>query len=123
MCFAFIPWAAHTAPDRVRSLKKDGSGLQDNEYSDRVDAICTTLEDQFDGHPADLTIIRPNQNQVILSRQIASQEIWVASKSGGFHPHLDVNDIWQCLTTGEDLAALLSRAFTEQLSQSVTLVV
>jgi CyaY protein len=97
--------------------------LQDNEYSDRVDAIFTTLEDQFDGHPADLTIIRPNQNQVILSRQIASQEIWVASKSGGFHPHLDVNDIWQCLTTGEDLAALLSRAFTEQLSQSVTLVV
>jgi CyaY protein len=123
MCFAFIPWAAHTVPDRVRSLKKDGSGLQDNEYSDRVDAIFTTLEDQFDGHPADLTIIRPNQNQVILSRQIASQEIWVASKSGGFHPHLDVNDIWQCLTTGEDLAALLSRAFTEQLSQSVTLVV
>jgi len=123
MCFAFMPWAAHTVPDRVRSLKKDGSGLQDNEYSDRVDAIFTTLEDQFDGHPADLTIIRPNQNQVILSRQIASQEIWVASKSGGFHPHLDVNDIWQCLTTGEDLAALLSRAFTEQLSQSVTLVV
>jgi len=134
MCFAFIPWAAHTAPDRVRSLKKDGSGLQDNEYSDRVDAIFTTLEDQLDGHPADLdvevsgagsvmTIIRPNQNQVILSRQIANQEIWVASKSGGFHPHLDENDIWQCLTTGGDLAALLSRAFTEQLSQSVTLVV
>ncbi|MFT4720770.1 MAG: CyaY protein [Candidatus Azotimanducaceae bacterium] len=106
--------------------------MQDNEYSDRVDTIFTTLEDQLDEHPADLdvevsgsvmTIIFPNQSQVILSRQIANQEIWVAAKSGGFHLHLDVNDSWQCRTTGEDLAALLSRAFTEQLSESVTLVV
>jgi CyaY protein len=109
MCFAFILWAAHTARDRVRSLKKDGSGLQDNECNDRVDAICTTLEDQLDEHPADLdievsgsvmTIVFPNQSQLILSREIPNQEIWVAAKSGGFHLHLDVNDSRQCRTTG-----------------------
>jgi CyaY protein len=132
MCFAFIRWTAQTAPDRVWSLKKDGSGLPDNEYSDRVDTICTTLKDQLDEHPADLdvevsgsvmSIIFPNQSQVILSRQITNQKIWVAAKSGSFHLHRDVNDSWQCRTTGEDLAALLSGDLTEQLSESVTLVV
>ena len=106
--------------------------MQDNEYSDRVDTMFTTLKDQLDEHPADLdvevsgsvmSIIFPNQSQVILSRQIANQKIWVAAKSGGFHRHRDVNDSWQCRTTGEDLAALLSGDLTEQLSESVTLVV
>jgi CyaY protein len=106
--------------------------LQDNDYNNRVDAIFATLEDQFDEQPADLdvevsgpvmTIIFPNQSQVILSRQRANQEIWVAAKSGGFHLHLDANGSWLCRTTGEDLATLLNRAFTEQLGEPVTLVV
>lgn len=104
--------------------------MQDNEYNDRVDAIFTTLEDQFDEQPADLdvevsgpvmTIIFPNQSQVILSRQVATQEIWVAAKSGGFHLHLDENDSWLCRTTDEDLVTLLNRAFTEQLGESINL--
>jgi CyaY protein len=110
----------------------DGNGLQDNEYNDRVDVIFTILEDQFDEQPADLdvevsgpvmTIIFPNQSQVILSRQVATREIWVAAKSGGFHLQLDANDSWLCQTTGEDLASLLNRAFTEQLGQPLNLVV
>jgi CyaY protein len=106
--------------------------LQDNEYNDRVDAIFTTLEDQFDEQAADLdvevsgpvmTIIFPNLSQIILSRQVATQEIWVAAKSGGFHLHLDADDSWLCRTTGEDLVTLLNRAFTEQLGEPVVLVV
>jgi hypothetical protein len=79
--FAFILLHQNKKPDWVRQESKGGSGLQDSEYNDRVDEIFATLEDQLDEQPADLdvevsgpvmTIIFPNQNQIILSRQVAN---------------------------------------------------
>lgn len=103
--------------------------MGESEFNDLVDEIFDNLEDQIDELPADIdvdaagsvmTVIFPNASQVILSRQIATLEIWVAARSGGFHLARSGDD-WVCSTTQESLAQLLSRVFTEQLGESVSL--
>ncbi|MFI2810884.1 MULTISPECIES: iron donor protein CyaY [Microbulbifer] len=78
---------------------------------ERADAVLTlTLED--------------NGSQVILSRQTANQELWVAARSGGFHLSFDnagTGPVWKCTTTGEDLPTLLDRVLTEQQGEPVSL--
>ncbi|WP_226704606.1 iron donor protein CyaY [Microbulbifer elongatus] len=74
---------------------------------ERADSVMTiTLED--------------NGTQVILSRQSAVQELWVAARSGGYHLSFQ-NPGWKCSTTGEDLPTLLDRVLTEQQGSSVSL--
>jgi CyaY protein len=86
------------------------SGEWDIDY-ERADAVLTlTLED--------------NGSQVILSRQSASQQLWVAARSGGYHLSFDNSGAkpgWKCATTGEHLPALLDRVLTEQLGEPVSL--
>lgn len=74
---------------------------------ERADAVLTlTLED--------------NGSQVILSRQTANCELWVAARSGGYHLSFE-NPGWKCTTTGEDLPTLLDRVLTEQQGEPVSL--
>jgi len=81
--------------------------LLESEYNDLIDDIYNRIEDQVDELTQDLdvdssgsvlTITFPNSSQVILSRQVATHEIWVAAKSGGFHLHLTEGQ-WVCRTT------------------------
>ncbi|MDA0977422.1 MAG: iron donor protein CyaY, partial [Proteobacteria bacterium] len=61
-------------------------------------------------------------SQIIFSRQGASREIWVAARSGGFHLRQEADDedaSWRCGTTGESLAELVNRVFTEQSGEPV----
>ena len=61
----------------------------------------------------DLHVTFGNGSKVIVNRQAATGEIWVAARSGGFHcAHRDGS--WVCNTTGETLPALLSRVCSEQ---------
>lgn len=74
---------------------------------ERADAVLTlTLED--------------NGSQVILSRQSANRELWVAAKSGGYHLVFE-SPGWKCTTSGEDLPALLDRVLAEQQGEPVSL--
>lgn len=59
-------------------------------------------------------------SQVIVSRQLAMQQIWVAAKSGGFHCDWDGQQ-WQCTTTSESLLDLLNRVLSEQSTQAIEL--
>lgn len=78
---------------------------------ERADAVLTlTLED--------------NGSQVILSRQSANRELWVAARSGGYHLSFDNSGGragWKCTTTGEDLPTLLDRVLSEQMGEPVSL--
>ena len=65
-----------------------------------------------------LTITFEDGSSVILSRQIATREVWVAARSGGFHLAM-VDGQWHCGTTDEDLGVLLDRVFTEHAGESV----
>lgn len=102
--------------------------MQDREYEERVDDLFDAIEDEIDELEADidvdssagmLTIEFPNGSSVILSRQIANHEVWIAAKSGGYHLAFD-DDQWFCRTSEENLPKLLDRVFTEQLGKTVS---
>ena len=104
--------------------------MDDREFNRQADELFLTVEDRIDELELDvdidssgsvLTISMEDGSQIILSRQPASHEIWVAARSGGFHLR-DVDGTWQCGTTGEDLATLLNRVFTEQVGEPVELL-
>jgi len=105
--------------------------MDDRAFEDRIDALFGEIEDciddmeQADDREIDidttagmLTIDLADSGSIIVSRQIANHEVWIAAKSGGYHLSLD-GEYWHCRTTGEELGALLDRVFTEQLGESI----
>lgn len=78
------------------------------------------LEMDYENSGGVLTIfMEESSSQVIISRQAATQQIWVAAKSGGFHCIYDNAD-WICTKTNESIQALLSRTCSEQSSRPIT---
>lgn len=61
-----------------------------------------------------------NASVIVVNKQAAAQEIWVAAKSGGFHFRWD-GQAWQDTRSGEELFAALSRFASEQSGQAVVL--
>lgn len=101
--------------------------MDDVEFQDTVDAVFERIEDQIDERELDvdidssggvLTFTMNNGSSVILSRQIANHEIWVAARSGGFHLRFRDGD-WFCETVNETLDQLLNRVFTEQAGETL----
>ena len=61
-----------------------------------------------------------NGSKIIINKQAAAQEIWVAAKSGGYHFRWD-GSAWHDTRNGEELFAALSRFASEQASGDITL--
>lgn len=87
--------------------------MNENEFNDLVDETLTAIEDGADNCDADidcefaggiLTLKFEDGSAMIFSRQSATQELWLAAKSGGFHFVWQGSD-WHCSKTGETLAA------------------
>ncbi|HET8729589.1 MAG TPA: iron donor protein CyaY [Moraxellaceae bacterium] len=103
--------------------------MNDTEFNALVDTTLIAVEDAVEALDLDidletsggiLTLTFPNGSKVIINRQGATREIWVAARSGGFHCGRAGED-WRCNTTGENLPALLSRVCSEQSGQAVQL--
>jgi CyaY protein len=103
--------------------------MNESEFNEAVDATLLAIEDALDAQDADidvetsagiLTLTFGNGSKVIVNRQAATGEIWVAARSGGFHCGRDGNG-WRCNTTGETLPDLLSRVCGEQAGATVSL--
>ncbi|MBO6557625.1 MAG: iron donor protein CyaY [Pseudomonadales bacterium] len=101
--------------------------MDDSQFQELVDDEFVRIEDRIDELALDadidtagdvLSITLETGGSIILSRQIANHEIWVAAKSGGFHLARD-GDRWWCATTNEDLDTLINRVFTEQAGTSL----
>lgn len=99
----------------------------ESDFQDLVDGIYLQIEDQIEDSGADLdfevgggvmTITCENDgSKIILSRQPATSEIWVAARSGGYH-FKSSGDDWVC-ATGENLAGLLQRVLLEQSQEEI----
>ena len=101
--------------------------MDDSQFQEIVDDEFVRIEDRVDELELDidvnasggvLTFTLDSGSSVILSRQIASHEIWVAAKSGGFHLKR-AGDGWRCDNTNESLEQLLNRVFMEQAGASL----
>jgi CyaY protein len=69
--------------------------------------------------PADgiLEIEFADGSKMVINRQSAAREIWVAARSGGFHFRLD-GDRWVDTRSGEDLWDALGRLISAQSGQA-----
>jgi CyaY protein len=113
------------------------ANMNEVEFDQCCDDVMLAIEEAIDlsGEDIDYEIsagvltltIEANGSKVIVSRQPALCQIWVAAKSGGYYfNRTDSNGSdsnnndrnkgsdWVCTTTGESLGELLQRVCSEQ---------
>jgi CyaY protein len=102
--------------------------MTESEYSHLADAVMQRLEAALDATDLDyeqaaggvLEIEFENGSKMVVNRQAAAQEIWVAAKSGGFHYRWD-GAAWVDTRSGEELFTALSRLASAQAGEAVVL--
>ncbi len=97
--------------------------MNETEFNELADELMLSIEEAIEDSGADidyentagvLTLtIEANGTKVIISRQPAMAQMWVAAKSGGYYFNLSGDD-WVCTATSETLQALLGRVCEEQ---------
>lgn len=100
--------------------------MTDSEYMDHAELLLKTVEAHCDRiNDADLadidnqrtggmvTLVFPNQSQIVINLQKPLQEVWLAARSGGFHYKFDGQQWMDTKGQGEFFASL-SRFVSEQ---------
>jgi len=109
--------------------------VEESEFNQKVDDILNHIEDALENCDADLdwdlvggilTIecgddAKFSGSQIIVNRQTPTQQIWVASRAGGFHFDFNADqDLW---LQGElELFALLNQSLSEQTGDDVKIL-
>lgn len=89
----------------------------------RIEHALEAVDDDLDFELAPGGILEvefENGSKIIINKQSATQEIWVAAKSGGYHYRWD-GAAWRDTRGGEELFAALSRFASEQAGSDITL--
>lgn len=101
--------------------------MTETQFKEFVEDIIIQIEDALEELDSDidyessdgmLTIIMENKSQIIINRQTAALQLWLAAKSGGYH--FDYSEIsvgnkdWYDDRSGESFLAILNRCLTEQ---------
>lgn len=102
--------------------------MTESEYVRLADELFDTLEHQFEAADLDyemapggiLEIEFDDDSKIVINRQPAMKEIWVAAKSGGFHFRFE-NGAWRDTRGGSELFAALSAMASGQAGRPVTL--
>lgn len=97
--------------------------MDEGEYHRLADAVMQRIEAGLDAAAGDLDyelaaggvleITCANGSRIVVNRQAAAREIWVAARAGGFHYRWD-GAHWRDTRTGEELFAALERLLAEQ---------
>ncbi len=90
--------------------------MDEREYQQKADAALAQIETRLEEADVDfefaaggiLEIDLDDGSQIIVNKQSAVQEIWVAAKSGGFHYRWDGTS-WVDTRSGEDLQVVMAR--------------
>ncbi len=102
--------------------------LDESKYHQLVDLLQQKVEELLDETDFDidmangiLTIDFEEGGKVILSRQPALSQLWVAAKSGGYHLVYDESiATWVVLNSQESLGTLLTRLVLEQSGEKLS---
>ncbi|OUR98034.1 iron donor protein CyaY [Gammaproteobacteria bacterium 42_54_T18] len=103
--------------------------MNESEFNQQIDDLLIEIEDAIEESGIDidyetvagiLTLDFENGSQVIINRQVAMRQLWVAAKSGGFHLEW-VDEQWVASTTKEVMPTLIDRVCAEQSGESVSL--
>ncbi|MDP2832291.1 MAG: iron donor protein CyaY [Pseudomonadota bacterium] len=102
--------------------------MTESEYTHLADATLNRLEATLDAAEVDyeragggvLELEFDDGSMIVVNKQAAAQEIWVAAKSGGFHYRWDAG-AWRDTRGGEELFAALARLASAQAGEPVEL--
>lgn len=104
--------------------------MNEHEFNELSEAVLTRIEAGLERSAADLDfeliddrvleIELPDRSKVIVTRNEAVREIWVAARSGGFHYRWD-GQVWRDTRSGEELFGALSRLLSSQTGEDVPL--
>jgi CyaY protein len=104
--------------------------MTESEYTLLADATLRRLEHAIEQAAGDfdyefsaggiLEIEFADGSVIVVNKQAAAQEIWVAAKSGGFHFRWD-GSVWRDTRSDEELFAALSRFASAQSGAPVSL--
>ncbi|WP_415904947.1 iron donor protein CyaY [Neptuniibacter sp. QD48_55] len=104
--------------------------MTESEFNDLVDETLEQIEEVLDDAETDidvqfgggiLTIICENRTQLIFTRQAPVKQLWLATKSGGFHFDYDENlNSWVLDSDGQKLEDFFGKAFAEQAGETLT---
>jgi len=102
--------------------------MTESEYTHLADATLNRLEATLDAAEVDyeragggvLELEFDDGSMIVVNKQAAAQEIWVAAKSGGFHYRWD-GVAWRDTRGGEELFAALARLASAQAGEHVEL--
>ena len=107
--------------------------MDESEFNQTIDDLLTSIEDIIDESGADidfetaggiLTLSFEDGSKIIINRQTPLRQIWVATRSGGFHFDFDApSEQWREDKTGAELMAELSRHCSTSLGEAVVLEV
>ncbi|HAZ80181.1 MAG TPA: iron donor protein CyaY [Porticoccaceae bacterium] len=105
--------------------------MNEAEFSQLVDDVMFSIEESIDDSGANIDYENTgglltltcdiNGSQIILSRQSALKEIWLAAVSGGFHFTLQGDDPkrWCNTVSGQLLTTMLADACMAQANEQV----
>ena len=105
--------------------------MTESEFNQQIDATLLQIEESLDECEVDidyennngiLTLELENGSQVIINRQIATQQLWVAAIDGGYHfDYSEDKAQWLQDRDGSELFAILNRVLSQQSGESVEL--
>ena len=102
--------------------------MTETEFNQLIDDVIMQIEDAIDELDSDidyetsggiLTITMENQSQIIINRQVASLQLWLAAKSGGYHFNYNDSDGWQEERSGRSFEDVLNQCLTEQAGKAI----
>ena len=103
--------------------------MTETEFNQEVDALFMKIEAALDARDTDidyettagiLTLEFEDGSKIIVNRQGATQEIWVAAKSGGYHYRWN-EGAWRNTRDGSELLASLASYISLQAGQNIAL--
>ncbi len=101
--------------------------MNDTEFHQLVDSELQIIEEAIDDSGADIdfettgnvmTLEFDDRSQIIINRQEPMHEIWLASKSGGFHfQHKE--GTWVCSKTGMEFLAMVKQECVKHAGEEI----
>ena len=101
--------------------------MNETEFHQQADSQMQLIEQAIDETGADIdyetsgnvmTLEFDDRSQIIINRQEPMKEIWLASKSGGFHFQWK-NEQWICSKTGVELLEMVKQECGKHAGEAI----
>jgi CyaY protein len=103
--------------------------MNDSEFHQLADRLMLKIEETLDEFEGDadidyetnggvMTLTFENGSKIVINRQEPLHQVWLATKSGGYHFTLRDNQ-WLCDRSGREFWSLLTEACSTQAGEEI----